>query len=102
MNIDLPVLAGTISTIICFVGTFPMLAKAWRTKDLRSYSKGMLVLNNTGNLIHAVYIYSLPPGPIWALHGFYLIATALMLGWYVLYEERPARSEGEFALTGSA
>lgn len=91
MELNLPVLAGTISSIIFFLGTFPMLHKAFRTRDLKSYSKGMLVLNNTGNLIHSVYIYSLPPGPIWGLHGFYLIVTALMLIWYLRYEEFPSR-----------
>jgi uncharacterized protein with PQ loop repeat len=91
VDIDLPVLAGTISSIIFFMGTFPMLHKAFRTRDLKSYSKGMLVLNNTGNVIHSIYIYSLPLGPIWGLHGFYLVVTALMLIWYLRYEERPAR-----------
>jgi hypothetical protein len=90
---DLPLIAGTLSTIIFFMGTFPMLHKAYRTRDLRSYSKGMLLLNNSGNVIHAVYIFSLPPGPIWALHGFYLITTAMMLYWYLRYADRPTRSQ---------
>lgn len=34
------------------------------------------------------YVYSLPPGPIWLLHTFHLITTALMLFWYVRYEGR--------------
>jgi uncharacterized protein with PQ loop repeat len=93
VELNLPVLAGTISTIIFLVGTFPMLHKAIRTRDLRSYSKGMLLLNNIGNVVHAVYIYSLPVGPIWALHTFYLVATALMLIWYLRYEEKPARHQ---------
>jgi uncharacterized protein with PQ loop repeat len=92
VDIDLPVIAGTLSTIIFFIGTFPMLHKAYRTRDLRSYSKGMLLLNNTGNVIHAVYIYSLPAGPIWFLHGFYLVVTGLMLIWYIRYVDRPMRA----------
>jgi hypothetical protein len=92
MEFNLPVLAGTLSTIFFFMGTFPMLIKAYQTRDLRSYSKGMLLLNNAGNVIHAVYIFSLPPGPIWFLHGFYTITTALMLGWYLRYEARSART----------
>jgi uncharacterized protein with PQ loop repeat len=92
VDIDLPVIAGTLSTIIFFIGTFPMLHKAYRTRDLRSYSKGMLLLNNTGNVIHAVYIYSLPAGPIWFLHGFYLVVTGLMLIWYIRYVDRPKRT----------
>ena len=54
MNIDLPLIAGTLSTIIFFMGTFPMMHKAYRTRDLRSYSKGMLLLNNSGNVIQAI------------------------------------------------
>jgi hypothetical protein len=53
----------------------------------------MLVLNNSGNVIHAIYVFSLPPGPIWALHAFYLVTTALMLGWYLRYADRPARPD---------
>lgn len=90
MPISIPVLAGTLSTIIFFLGTFPMLHKAVRTKDLRSYSKEMLAGNTIANVIHAVYVFSLPPGPIWALHTFYLVTTALMLVWYIRYEERPS------------
>lgn len=92
--LDLPVLAGTLSTIIFFFGTFPMLHKAVRTKDLRSYSKSMLGANSVANVIHALYIFSLPPGPIWALHSFYMVTTALMLYWAIRYDDRPARNEG--------
>ena len=37
---DLPVLAGVISTILFAISTLPMLHKAFRTKDLTSYSAG--------------------------------------------------------------
>ena len=97
MDISLPVLAGTISSVIFFIGVFPMLAKAWRTRDLRSYSKGMLVLNNTGNVVHAVYIFSLPAGPIWVLHSFYMVTTGLMLYWYLRYADRPAAGQQPLA-----
>jgi hypothetical protein len=60
-----------------------MLVKAGRTKDLTSYSLGNIVLANLGNLIYAVYVVSLPLGPVWALHGFHLGATGLMLFWYL-------------------
>ena len=33
--------------------------------------------------IQAVYVFSLPVGPIWFLHGFYLAASALMLGLHL-------------------
>ena len=56
-----------------------MLIKAARTKELRSYSRGNLVLANVGNGVHSIYVVQLPPGPIWALHGFYIVTSALML-----------------------
>jgi len=85
MSSSLPVLAGIISTIIFASSTLPMLRKAAATKDLRSYSLGNIGLANVGNLVHSVYVFSLPLGPIWALHGFYLVSTALMLFWYLRY-----------------
>ena len=33
---------------------------------------------------------SLPPGPIWALHAFYVVSSGLMLGWYLRYGLRRA------------
>lgn len=91
MNIDLPLIAGTVSTVIFALSTWPMLLKAFQTKDLRSYSLGNILLSNVGNVIHSVYVFSLPAGPIWLLHGFYLVTTALMLVWYLRYEWRPRR-----------
>jgi uncharacterized protein with PQ loop repeat len=88
MDIDLPVIAGTISTTIFALSTLPMLLKAFKTKDLRSYSLGNILLANAGNLIHSVYVFHLPAGPIWALHSFYLLTTALMLIWYLRYQWR--------------
>lgn len=70
-----------------------MLVKAFRTRDLTSYSLGNLVLANVGNAVHSVYVFSLPPGPIWFLHGFHLTSTALMLAWHRLYAaHRPVDS----------
>ena len=86
---NLPMIAGAVSTVIFALSTMPMLAKAARTKDLRSYSLGNILLSNTGNLVHSVYVYHLPPGPIWVLHSFYLVSTALMLVWYLRYTESP-------------
>lgn len=91
MNTSLPVLAGAISTIMFMLGALPMLHKAIRTRDLASYSPGHILMMNAGNLIHAIYVYSLPPGPIWALHGFWLVATGLMLVWYLRFEWLPHR-----------
>ena len=89
MDINLPIIAGTIATILFAASTLPMVVKAHRTRDLKSYSLGYLVLGNVGNLFYSVYVYSLPPGPIWLLHTFYLIVTGLMLFWYLRYEWKP-------------
>jgi len=68
-----------------------MLLKAVRTRDLKSYSLGNILLANVGNVFHSIYVFNLPPGPIWLLHAFYLITTGLMLVWYLRYEWRPSR-----------
>lgn len=69
-----------------------MLVKAGRTKDLASYSFGNIMLANFGNLIYAVYVLSLPLGPVWALHGFHLGATGLMLFRYIRHADRSHRN----------
>lgn len=84
---NLPVLAGTLSTVLFAVGMLPMLVKAARTKDLASYSPGNLLLTNVANAVHSVYVFNLPAGPIWVLHLAYLLASALMLAWWVRYRE---------------
>lgn len=91
MDSTIPVLAGTVSTVIFACSTLPMLVKAARTKDLSSYSLGNMVLANVGNVIHSVYVFHLPAGPIWALHTFYVLSSALMLVWYLVYTELPRR-----------
>jgi len=89
---SLPVLAGSVSTAIFIASTLPMLVKAGHTKDLTSYSLGNIALANIGNMIYAVYVFSLPFGPVWALHGFHLGATGLMLFWYLRYARRRPRT----------
>jgi hypothetical protein len=89
MEISLPVIAGMISTAIFALSTLPMLRKAVQTKDLSSYSLSNIVLSNAGNVVHAVYVFHLPPGPLWLLHSFYLVTTGLMLVWYLRYERLP-------------
>jgi hypothetical protein len=76
---SLPILAGCTSTVIFAASTLPMLAKAYRTRDVASYSLGNLVLANLGNAVHSLYVFSLPVGPLWFLHGFYLLTSAFML-----------------------
>jgi uncharacterized protein with PQ loop repeat len=88
MNINLPLIAGTVSSAIFAMSTLPMLLKAFSTKDLTSYSLTNIILSNVGNLIYTVYVYSLPVGPVWALHTFNLVTTGLMLFWYLRYEAK--------------
>jgi uncharacterized protein with PQ loop repeat len=82
------VLAGSVSTTVFVASTLPMLIKAARTKDLGSYSVGNLVLANLGNLVYAVYVVSLPVGPIWALHSFYMVSSFAMLVMWLNYRRR--------------
>jgi uncharacterized membrane protein len=100
-TISVPTLAGIASTVIFAWSVLPMLAKAHRTRDLASYSLGNLVLVNVGNAVHSVYVFSLPAGPIWVLHGFYLATSWLMLVWCLRYGRvrRSAQTtlEGRFA-----
>jgi uncharacterized protein with PQ loop repeat len=92
MDADLPTIAGFISTALFGLGTLPMLTKAFRTRNLASYSLGNILLSNVGNIIYSLYVFNLPFGPIWFLHGFYLLSTGLMLVWYLRYEGWPHRS----------
>jgi uncharacterized protein with PQ loop repeat len=85
MSATLPVVAGITSTVVFAFSTVPMLVKAGRTKDLSSYSLGNIVLVNVGNVVHTVYVFHLPVGPIWALHLFYLFSSALQLTWYLRF-----------------
>ena len=87
---DLPVLAGVISTILFAISTLPMLHKAFSTRDLTSYSAANIAMSNAGNAFHSVYVFSLPVGPIWFLHCFYVASAGLMLIWYLRYRtDRP-------------
>lgn len=90
---NLPVLAGTLSTVLFAVGMLPMLLKAARTKDLASYSLGNLVLSNVANAVHSIYVFNLPAGPIWILHLAYVVASALMLAWWLRYREAGSGAE---------
>jgi hypothetical protein len=85
---SVPFLAGIASTTIFAASTLPMLVKAYRTRDLTSYSLGNILLANVGNAVHSVYVFSLPPGPLWVLHAFYLSTTAWMLVWFFRYGGR--------------
>lgn len=97
MDATLPVLAGMVSTAVFAGSMLPMLHKALRTREMSSYSLGNIVLANVGNAVHCVYVFHLPPGPIWFLHTFYVFSSALMLYWYLRC--RSARRERTLAAT---
>lgn len=82
---SLALAAGTVSSVIFAASNLPMLVKARRTRDLSSYSLAYLVLNNAGNLLYCLYVYDLPPGPIWAMQSFYLLTMGLLLRWYLRF-----------------
>lgn len=75
--------AGAISSFMFISSHVPMLLKAFRTRDLHSYSFLHLLLVNAGNLLYWLYIFDLPPGPIWLMHTFYTLSSALLLGLYL-------------------
>ena len=87
MNGSLPDLAGILASLVFMASAFPMLVKAVRTKDLSSYSRSNMVLVNVGNAVYSVYVFSLPFGPIWLLHTFYVVSSALMLVWSLRYRQ---------------
>lgn len=89
MGKNLPTIAGFISTALFALGTLPMLAKAFRTKNLASYSLGNILMSNVGNIFYSLYVFRLPSGPVWFLHSYNLVTTALMLVWYLKYEGLP-------------
>ena len=90
MSSALAIAAGTLATIVFAASALPMLGKAARSKDLRSYSRANLVLANVGNAVYSVYVFHLPPGPIWLLHSFYVVSSALMLFWSLRYAHHPS------------
>ncbi|RPI29910.1 MAG: hypothetical protein EHM70_15225 [Chloroflexota bacterium] len=89
METNLPTIAGFVSTALFALGTLPMLTKAYKSKNLGSYSLGNILMSNVGNLIYAIYVFQLPPGPVWVLYIYNLVSTALMLIWYLRYEGLP-------------
>ena len=95
MDVALPVVAGAVSTAIFALSALPMLVKAARTRDMTSYSLGNIVLSNVGNVVHSIYVFHLPGGPVWVLHSFYLVSTAWMLIWYLRYAPRRAASAAD-------
>lgn len=89
---SLQIVAGLASTAIFASSKVPMLMKALRTRDLRSYSIGHIALSAGGNFMYWLYVVSLPFGPIWLLQAFFTLSDLLMLSCYVVFEVRgPSR-----------
>jgi hypothetical protein len=84
---NLQLMAGTASILIFILSNFPMLWKAIKTKDLKSYSLGNMALRNLGNLLYWIYVTSLPMGPVWYLQTFFTLSGAAMLVCYLHYEK---------------
>lgn len=80
--------AGVISTLLFLGSNLPMVVRAARTRDVRSYSRGNLVMTNIGNAVYTVYVLSLPAGPIWLLHLVYTAVSAFMLLVHVYWTPR--------------
>lgn len=94
---DLPIIAGTVSTVVFAVSNLPMLRKALRTRDVSSYSLASMAMINAANVVYSLYVFSLPVGPIWALHTFYLVSCAIMLVLCVVCARTGHRDAGDRA-----
>lgn len=90
---DIPLIAGTVSTVVFAVSNLPMLRKALRTGDVSSYSLASIAMINVANVVYSLYVFSLPLGPIWALHTFYLVSCAIMLVLCLVQRRVAARRE---------
>ena len=76
---DVPLIAGTIATVAFAVSNMPMLRKALRTRVVSSYSLPSMIIINIANAVYSLYVFTLPIGPIWGLHTFYVVSCAIML-----------------------
>jgi uncharacterized protein with PQ loop repeat len=99
---DIPQIAGTVSTVVFAVSNLPMLRKALRTRDVSSYSLSSIAMINAANAVYSLYVFSLPFGPIWGLHTFYLVSCAIMLMLCVLDHRIRARKTSPVASSGDA
>ena len=95
MSPQIGVVAGVLATALFVLSAMPMLIKAAHTKDLSSYSGSNLVIANIGNAAQTLYVVSLPPGPVWALHAFSTMASGLMLVWWIRHRDQPSSPAGE-------
>jgi uncharacterized membrane protein len=87
MRIDLPQIAGLVAGALFVVAQAPMLIKAFRTKDLNSYSPTYILIAAVGNVIYWPYVISLPFGAAWFIHVFMSLSTWLMLFFWWKWRE---------------
>jgi hypothetical protein len=86
MTIDhLQLLAGSLSSLIFVSSNFPMLWKVIKTKNVKSYSLGQILLRNLGNWIYWIYVASLPVGPAWYLQCLFTLSGLVLLSCYLLF-----------------
>jgi uncharacterized protein with PQ loop repeat len=90
---ELQIAAGSLSSILFITSSLPMVTKAIRTHNLRSYSLANILLANLGNLVYWIYVLALPVGPVWFLHGFNTLVAVVMLALYLRH--RAAADTGE-------
>ncbi len=90
---DVPLIAGTIATVAFAVSNLPMLRKALRTRDVSSYSLPSMIIINVANAVYSLYVFTLPFGPIWGLHTFYVISCAIMLLLCLRQRQAPASQD---------
>ena len=91
--------AGVVATALFVLSSLPMLAKAARSRDLSSYSGANLLIANVGNVAQALYLTTLPAGPLWVLHGFNTAVSGLMLGWWLRRRPRPGAAAGRSGIS---
>lgn len=84
--------AGFGSSLIFMLSNFPMVAKALRRRDLKSYSFSQILMANLGNFLYWFYVAGLPLGPVWFLHGFNTAVALLMLTLYLRFETHPGEA----------
>ena len=92
---DIPIIAGTVSTVVFAVSNLPMLRKALRSRDVSSYSVSSLAMINAANALYSLYVFTLPVGPIWVLHTFYVVSCATMLALCVAQRRAADRRASE-------
>ena len=83
---QLQLLAGSLSSLIFVSSNFPMLWKVLKTRDVKSYSLGQIILRNLGNLVYWIYVASLPVGPVWYLQGFFTFSGLILLACYLKFD----------------